>query len=44
MFWQLTKIILLLIPFNEINTNVSFSKYCLTNKALCPQAKKLLSV
>ena len=40
MWWQLAKIILLVIPFNEINTNVSFSKQCLTNKLNCPQAKK----
>lgn len=40
MWWQLAKIILLLIPFNEISTNVSFSKQCLTNKFNCLQAKK----
>lgn len=40
MWWHLAKIILLVIPFNEINTNVSFSKQCLTNKLNCPQAKK----
>ena len=40
MWWQLTKIIVLVIPFNEINTNVSYSKRCLTNKLNCPQAKK----
>ena len=27
MWWQLAKIILLVIPFNEINTNVSFPKH-----------------